>query len=267
MNRASGRVLVVLGLATWSGSAFGQAPPAASFPEDKPATSAAPAPAAAPPVAPPPASPPSAAAAPNPNAAPPAPPAASAPPAAPVAPRSEVYEPPEPEPAEEREEAYQPHVSVTFSPLHLLIGPIFEAQAEVQIVPHFSAALIGGVGTIKDNDPDVNVSFSAFELGAQLVGYPLADFKHLQLGAELLWIKVSTEEYNGQSITADAGGVAIGPFIGYKLMTKVGFTFFAQGGFEYLTLKADASDNRGNSASADDSTFIPLLNLNVGWSF
>ena len=162
-----------------------------------------------------------------------------------------------------------PRVSITLSPLHL-ISPIFELEVEAQIVPHFGAAIIGGIGSIT-TEPTVSglaaQKFSAYELGAQLVGYPLQPFSSLQLGGELLWIKVSTETFQGQQIRADAGGVAVGPFIGYKLLTKVGFTFFAQGGFQYVVVKADAADDQGNTASADKSAFIPLLNLNVGWSF
>ena len=162
-----------------------------------------------------------------------------------------------------------PFLSLTFSPLHVL-SPIFELQVEARVVPHFGAALIGGVGTMKSTSTVAGVPaqrFSVYELGAQLVGYPLQPFESLQLGAELLWIKVSTENYNGRQITADAGGVAIGPFVGYKLVTEAGFTFFAQGGFEYVVLKADAADSSGNTARAEQSTFIPLLNLNLGWSF
>jgi hypothetical protein len=177
----------------------------------------------------------------------------------------EVVEPPAPH---ERDNL-GPFLSLTFSPLHLL-SPIFELEVEAKVVPHFGAALIAGIGSIKAEGTASGVpaqKFSAYELGAQLVGYPLQPFESLQLGAELLWIKVSTESYNGQQISADAGGVAVGPFVGYKLVTRAGFTFFAQGGFEYLVAKADASDNLGNSASDKRSAFIPLLNLNLGWSF
>ncbi len=162
-----------------------------------------------------------------------------------------------------------PYVSATFSPLHL-ISPIFELQIEGRVVPHFGIAVIGGIGSIKSEATVSGVDsqkFSAYELGTQLVGYPLQPFDSLQLGAELMWIHVGTETFQGQEIKANAGGVAIGPLIGYKLLTKVGFTFFVQGGFQYVAVKANASDNAGNAASAKQSAFIPLLNLNIGWSF
>lgn len=137
-------------------------------------------------------------------------------------------------------------------------------------MPHFSIAPIFGVGSIKADSSNSTLGdqkFSAYELGAQFVGYPLREFSSLQLGAELMYIHVSTETVNGQQISAAAGGAAVGPLVGYKVLTKAGFTFFVQGGFEYVFAKASASDNQGNSATAEQSTVIPLLNLNLGWSF
>ena len=162
-----------------------------------------------------------------------------------------------------------PYVSVTFSPLHL-ISPIFELQIEGRVVPHFGVAVIGGIGSITTEATVSGLDeqkFSAYELGTQLIGYPLRPFESLQLGAELMWIHVGTETFQGTEIKANAGGVAIGPLIGYKLLTQVGFTFFVQGGFQYVAVKADASDDAGNSATAKQSSFVPLLNLNLGWSF
>ena len=193
-------------------------------------------------------------------------PTPATPPAMSAEPPSAAAEPAEPAPSRE---SLGPFLSVTFSPLHL-VSPIFEAQIEGKLVPHFGAALIAGIGSIKSGATTSGLAeqkFSAYELGGQLVGYPLEPFESLQLGAEVLWIKVSTETINGQQITANAGGVAIGPLLGYKLITHVGFTFFAQGGFEYLVVKADAADTQGNTATAKQSAVIPLLNLNIGWSF
>lgn len=143
---------------------------------------------------------------------------------------------------------------------------------EVSIVRHFGVALIGGVGSVSAESPDPLIDgerFSAYEIGGQLVAYPPQDFSGLQLGAELLWVHVSTENFAGRLVAADAGGFAVGPFIGYKLMLRAGFTAFVQGGFQYALLRAEASDSQGNRATDDESVFIPLLNLNLnlGWSF
>jgi hypothetical protein len=174
-----------------------------------------------------------------------------------------------PIPPEPPHKARDRHVSITISPLHLL-SPILELQLEALLSPHFGAAVIGGIGSIKAGASNADIDeerFSVYELGLQLVGYPLRDFSSLQLGGEVVWLHVSTENFQGQSIQAAAGGVALGPFVGYKLLTDVGFTFFAQGGFQYVAARAKASDTEGNTARTEQKTVIPLLNLNVGWSF
>ncbi|HWA75785.1 MAG TPA: hypothetical protein VG937_25790 [Polyangiaceae bacterium] len=238
--------------ALWTWQAAAQAPSSAGFPEESaPAnTPAAPAPAPAPPVAPVPAASPTPAAAPAP---------------APVATVGEPPLPPEPGTTKKS----QRNVSLTLSPLHL-ISPILELEVEVSPTPHLGLAAIGGFGSIKaeSNDPQLdNTRFSAYELGLQIIGYPLQDFSSLQLGGELLWLKVSSEKIGTTDVRANAGGVAIGPFIGYKLVTEVGFTLFVQGGFEYLAAKAEATNSLGESADEQQNTFLPLLNFNLGWSF
>src|SRR5689334_1254199 len=95
-------------------------------------------------------------------------------------------------------------VSLTFSPLHLLF-PIFEAQAEVRIVPAVGLAVIGGIGSMKADVPTScgggvvagtcshSVRFGVTEVGGQVAVYPLADFRSLELGAEVLWLHVNGE--------------------------------------------------------------------------
>jgi hypothetical protein len=233
-----------------------QKAPAASFPAEEKG-GAAPAPAATPPAA---TAPP-----PDLDPTPPPPPAAAAPPSD----SPSVVPPIDDSNLIHRDTG--PYVSVTFSPLHLL-SPIFELQIEGRVIPHFGVAVIGGIGSITakfgtSSGEVLEQKFSAFELGGQLIGYPLQPFESLQLGAELLYINVGTKTFQGQEVKGNAGGFAIGPLVGYKLLTKVGFTFFVQGGFEYVAIKSDASDNNGTSVTEKQSAFIPLLNLNLGWSF
>jgi hypothetical protein len=47
----------------------------------------------------------------------------------------------------------------------------------------------------------------------------------------------------------------------------VGFTFNVQGGVEYTFVRADASATTGQTASAQQTRVIPLVNANLGWSF
>ena len=175
-------------------------------------------------------------------------------------------EPPLPPEPSQDEDSRKNHdrqvVSITLSPIHLLF-PVFEAQIEVKPTPHLGLAVIGGIGSTKYESSIGDTKFAVYELGAQIIGYPLRDFSSLQLGAEVMYLHVSTEQINGQNVSAAAGGVAVGPLVGYKVLTKAGFTFFVQGGFEYVAIKAN--DDQGNNA--EQSSVIPLLNLNLGWSF
>jgi hypothetical protein len=58
----------------------------------------------------------------------------------------------------------------------------------------------------------------------------------------------------------------VGPFVGYKVTADVGLTFDAQLGFQVIAVSAEAVSG-GQTASGEQSSVIPLLNLNVGWAF
>lgn len=273
MGMVDGRVVLTVGVSLWSAEAFAQAPPSAAFPSDSATSPPAAAPSAPGSPATPLPAPATESSAPT-RAAPPTPaPAAIAPVAAPAPRTALVAAPADPEQSQEAEEPAaakerSPVLSLTMSPLHLL-SPIFEAHVELKVVPHFGVRLIGGAGSValESSDPSIDgTRFAGYELGLQAVAYPLREFGSLQLGAEVLYVHVSTEEINGLDIRADGAGVAIGPFLGYKLITSGGFTFVAQGGFQYVTARGEASDNAGNNAEAEDATVIPLLNLDIGWS-
>ena len=150
-------------------------------------------------------------------------------------------------------------VSVTFNPLRLFV-PVFEAAAEVRLMPALGVAGIGGIGSVKIQ----GAHFTVTEVGGQIVAYPLGDFRSLQLGGEVLWLHING---NKADISAAAAGIAVGPFVGYKLITRGGFTFSVQGGGQYVIAQAQATDAQGNSATGSASGFGLLLNLNFGWSF
>ncbi len=249
------------------------APPAASYPSD---------PGAGEPPPPPPGGPPPAAytapesqpvdpAQPPPGQPPPAaqpPPGQPPPPGYAPPPAGYGYPPYEPPPPEEPKETPR-DVSITISPLHLLL-PVIEAQVEARIYPHFSLSLIAGYGsvTLHSNDPSIDgTALDVLELGGQITGYPLKDFKSLQLGAEILWLRVSGENVGDTGIAAVVDGTAVGPFVGYKVLTSGGFTFAIQGGFERIILKGEASDDTGTTETAQDQDWVLLLNANLGWSF
>ncbi len=139
--------------------------------------------------------------------------------------------------------------SATFSPIHLQF-PVLEVTGEARLATKVSAAGILGVG----KSDDVNL----YELGAQLRYYMWGDFDGgLQLGAEVVYVGATSDE-----VSAVAQGLTLGPFIGYKYVAGFGLTFDAQVGAQYITLRGESG-----SVTEEDSDIIPLVNLNVGWTF
>jgi hypothetical protein len=256
----------------------GTTPPTAQFPPAEPAHPAPPASAPTPaPSAPTPPGATSPATAAPPSNSPAATPPAGA--AAPPAPSAYTYPPPpypyaypelvptsKPAPKDSDE-----IVTLTISPLHLIF-PILQLTGELRVTPHLGVSVIGGYGTIAVQTSNIDTfqdtRVSAFELGGRVIGYPLKQFKSLQLGAQLMYLKVDTGgAISGTNISGSGAGVAFGPFAGYKVITRVGFTFVAQFGIQYLSAQAEAHNTTGASDSAKDNRFLPLLNLEIGWSF
>jgi hypothetical protein len=162
-------------------------------------------------------------------------------------------------------------VSLTLSPIHFFF-PGVEVQGEVKVVDHFGAALIGGymyaeIETV-DNDGDiVDVPVNLYEVGSQLMWYPLRKFRSLELGVEVMYIYATTEKVVDVDANAEAGGLAVGPLVGFKLIAGPGFTFFIQGGVSFTVMHAEGTNSGGERATEDRSDVLPNLNLNLGWSF
>lgn len=162
-------------------------------------------------------------------------------------------------------------VSLTFSPVHLR-SPILEVQGEYGFTPKISAAGLAGYGTMtaKSELTDEEITFNVWELGGQFRYYPVGDFEHgLQVGAELLYVGLETQEGEtlvGQSVAGTGEGLALGPFLGYKYAAGLGFTIDIQVGIQRALARAKGESN-GQKESGEDEDWIPLLNLNVGWSF
>ena len=157
-----------------------------------------------------------------------------------------------PEPREHR-------VYVSFSPVHLIL-PFVELTGEFRLANKFGIAAILGAGHTSN--------VTTFDIGAQGIWYPIGSFNHgMQLGAEALYTGGgATTSFGGQSASATAGIFSIGPFIGYKLATDIGFSFCVQVGAAYYAGGASGSSTDGASVSVAGSGVMPLLNLQLGWS-
>ena len=161
-------------------------------------------------------------------------------------------------PAASAQDTTQHDVSVTFSPIHLLL-PVLELQGEFKLSPQMSTSAILGFG--KASDDAGTIDATVFEIGGQFTYYLVGDFDHgMQLGAEVLFLYLSDENATPGGVFG--GGLSIGPYIGYKIAADFGLTFMAQVGASFVAV---AASGNGTTESAD--MIGPLVNVNLGWSF
>ena len=171
--------------------------------------------------------------------------------------------------ADSREPNRPDGFSLTISPL-LLVFPIGELTLEVPLDEdrNMGLAVIGGYGSVgietSDGFTTETERVTIFELGASFRYYLLGNYSFgMQLGAELMYIGASTTV---DGVTGVGDGFSGAPFLGFKIVTPGGFTFDSQLGVAYVFVRANASD--GDSESSEQaSDIIPLLNLNIGWTF
>jgi hypothetical protein len=153
-----------------------------------------------------------------------------------------------------------------------LILPEVQLMAEFKLDPKISVAAIAGYGqvtpTVSGGSSNVS-AVTVWEAGGQFRYYPIGTFEHgMQIGAQAEYIGGSASGSSGNvQAFATGGGLFMGPFIGYKLATHVGFTLDLQGGVGYLVATATGNSSDGSSATASTSTLAPILKVNVGWSF
>jgi hypothetical protein len=163
---------------------------------------------------------------------------------------------------EEDEDDTPPHVlTVTISPLHL-IGPFAEVTAEARLGREVGVALIGGAGRMPFQGNEAPGGF--WDLGGQLRYYVMGDFSAggMMVGAEVLYLHapahVDATPY-GANLTASG-------FIGWKLVTRIGFTVDSQLGLSGLVARQRVETD--SVISRGDARPIQLLgNLGVGWTF
>jgi hypothetical protein len=147
-------------------------------------------------------------------------------------------------------------VSVTWSPIHLVL-PVVELAAELSVAPQIGVGVILGAGRVSDSLDTITAT--ALEAGAQFNYYFMRPFSGLHAGGEVVYLHLGDVE---QDSTASASGLSLGPYVGYKVMTSIGFTFVAQGGVTFAAYRAS-----NLSQSQSERRVFPLINLNIGWSF
>ena len=196
----------------------------------------------------------------------------------------EVGEEPAPKPGKRKfyvvevEEVERPkrHVTISFEPLHLFY-PIVQLGAEVAIADEFSVSVFGGAGkapvdffvgsgvTVPYTGPDkVNV----WEVGGELRYYATGDFAFggMHVGVEALFMHASIDGpaiLAGGAVGGLAAGFSVGPNLGWKFVTRGGFTVDSSIGIGFRAAKQSTDPN----APSDDTSAVLLGSLAIGWTF
>jgi len=158
------------------------------------------------------------------------------------------------------------HLTIMWAPIRLVI-PVFEVTGEYAINQKLGVSVELGGGQRSVTAGADTAKGTELEGGAQVRYYVLGSFRHgMELGAEFLeeYVKFS-EPLPGSIVGVAAGGATVGPFVGYKIATNVGFTFEAQLGARYLVVEPGITGQATGVAAFDK--WAPLLHLNIGWSF
>ena len=174
----------------------------------------------------------------------------------------------------EVEEVERPkrQVGVTFDPFQLLF-PIFQMHVDVRINDDFGVGLIGGFGKSKVDYVTVGNEAAPppaalFQIGAKAVYYAQGDFEGgLHVGVEALYTHAKLEGRSALNVASIGGlvaGLIVGPVIGWKLVTKAGFTFDSSFGIGLIAQKQKSSDPL---APTDDRSAVLISHLLIGWTF
>lgn len=159
--------------------------------------------------------------------------------------------------------------ALTVSPLHLIV-PMLELTGELRLGEDFGVAAVLGFGRLSDEVTRADGTLederlTIYEGGAQLRYYLLGNFEQgLQIGVEGLYVYVDRDE--DETLDASAEGLTVGGFLGYKYTAGGGFTAEAQVGMGYLVVDGRGEASGETTRESDEDT-VPLLNINLGWSF
>lgn len=151
-----------------------------------------------------------------------------------------------------------------WAPIRAII-PVAEFTGELRVHDRVGAVALLGGGRRTIESGTTKVTGTELEFGAQGRFYLLAPFESLHVALEVLDEYVTFDEPLPAGVAGvAAGGVTAGALVGYKLVTGVGFTFEAQLGARYLIVEPTVT---GMGDPMIDGRWLPLLHLNVGWTF
>ncbi len=161
-------------------------------------------------------------------------------------------------------------VSVTLDPLSLLY-PMYGVHLEIAATPEFSVGPFFAFGSPKVDQSATYVGSdraSTWQLGAKGIYYAQGNMDGgIQVGVlgQYTHAKLDPGASLGTASTTGPGaGFVAGPLLGWKFVTKGGFTIDSQIAIGIFVAKQKASDD---SAAKDDRAALLIANLLVGWTF
>lgn len=170
----------------------------------------------------------------------------------------------------EEEEPKTRKVSVTLDPLSLLY-PMYALHLEVAVAPEFSVGAFGAFGSPK---VDTSATYtgsdraSTWQVGAKGIYYAQGNMDGgIQVGALAVYTHANLDPGAALGTSGATGlgaGFAAGPLLGWKFVTRGGFTIDSEIGIGIFVAKQKASDD---TAPKDDRAALLLANLLVGWTF
>lgn len=146
--------------------------------------------------------------------------------------------------------------AVTLSPAHLQLK-VIEITAERNLGNKISASGIVGYGG--------SGGATIFEIGAQAAYVLFGDFDDcVKVGVEGVYIGGSAA---AGSISSSVTGFQAGPFLGFKTAADFGLTFEFDLGVDHYFISGEAKVGTTSVNTVNQSKNIPLVNLQLGWSF
>lgn len=163
--------------------------------------------------------------------------------------------------------------TLTLSPLRLILPPVsVRATLEAHLYDGLSLMVFGGAGktnaasssTISTTGPTVSVGdagdkVSTWEIGGALRWYFAHRFEGAFAGVDVTYVHATANPVSAGFLVR---GLTVGPVVGYKLITSIGFTVDTRVGLGVV-----AKDDRDVDPSSPRSNFVPLADVGIGWSF
>jgi hypothetical protein len=149
--------------------------------------------------------------------------------------------------------------SLTFSPIHLIFPEVYLSY-EHKLTEKTSFGLVAGFGEV--------LKMPVFEIGGKFSGYTSGNFGGgYPVGVEVGYVTLSVENMDGTGINGKGSAFYFAPFVAYKYIAEVGFTFDLNVGLQIFSGSATATWPDGGQHTKDVNGAGPTLRALIGWSF